>query len=472
MKKNLIVFFTAMLCFNLYAAKSENITVNLNKLKKSYSVKNEKKSVNLGGYGSYIEFEMEIPNDDEYIIILDVENSNPAGERTVLKIEKDGSYFNSQLIVPTEEKKEIFVNRICLMKKGTNSFKMSAPFLGFSINRINFVKADANLKSKISPSGLVNKNSSEKTKKLYDYLCNIQGKAILSGQQIYESNAELNIINETIGKYPAIMGIDLMNYSPAFVERGARGNVIRRAKAWAKQGGIISCSWHWCAPKDLIDEDKPEMHWYDGFRSKATKFDFSKAISNHNSEEYKLIIRDIDAIAVQLKSLQEADIPVLWRPIHEASGGWFWWGARGSKNYIELYKILYDRLVNYHKLNNLIWVWNAQNAKWYPGDEYVDVLSFDTYPGKRIYKTFDNELNELQSATSVSKLYAISENGPLPDITKLAQQNGIWSWFCTWNGEFVIDSKEEFSEEYTDLNHFKTFYDNPFVITRDELPQF
>ena len=173
-----------------------------------------------------------------------------------------------------------------------------------------------------------------------------------------------------------------------------------------------------------------------------------------------------------MNSLQEADIPVLWRPIHEASGGWFWWGARGSKNYIELYKILYDRLVNYHKLNNLIWVWNAQDAKWYPGDEYVDVLSFDTYPGKRIYKTFDNELAELQSATSVTKLYALSENGPLPDITKLAQQNGIWSWFCTWNSEFVIDSNDNFSEEYTDLSHFKTFYDNPFVITKDELPQF
>ena len=94
------------------------------------------------------------------------------------------------------------------------------------------------------------------------------------------------------------------------------------------------------------------------------------------------------------------------------------------------------------------------------------------YDPKKIYKTFDNELSELQSATSVPKLYALSENGPLPDITKLAQQNGIWSWFCTWNGEFVINSNEEFSEEYTDLNHFKTFYDNPFVITKDELPQF
>ena len=471
MKKGIIGVIAVLLCFHLYAAKSESITVNLSKLKKSYSVKNEKKSLSLGGYGSFVEFEIEISKDGEYAIVLEVENSNSLDARTVMKLEKDKNYFNSQLIMPTE-KKEIYVNRICLMEKGNHSFKLSAPFSGFTVNKIVIMPADDNIKSKISPAGLVNKNATEKTKKLYDYLCNMQGKAILSGQQINESNVELNVINETIGKYPAIMGIDLMNYSPAFVERGARGNIIRRAKAWAKQGGLISCSWHWCAPKDLIDEDKPEMRWYDGFRAKATNFDFSKAISNHNSEEYKLIIRDIDAIAVQLKSLQEADIPVLWRPIHEASGGWFWWGARGSKNYIELYKILYDRLVNYHKLNNLIWVWNAQDAKWYPGDEYVDVLSFDTYPGKRIYKTFDNELAELQSATSVPKLYALSENGPLPDITKLAQQNGIWSWFCTWNSEFVIDSNDSFSEEYTDLNHFKTFYDNPFVITNDELPQF
>ena len=255
MKRHFIGFAVALLCFNLYAAKSENITVNLKKLKKSYSVKSENKSLSLGGYGSFIEFETEIPDNGEFVIILEVENSNPSDAKTVLKVEKDSIYFYSQLIMPTEEKKEVYVNRICFLNKGNHSFKISAPFSGFSVKNITISKADENLKSKTRPSGLVNKNADEKTKKLYDYLCSMQGKGILSGQQIYESNVELNVINETIGKYPAIMGIDLMNYSPAFVERGARGYIIRRAKAWAKQGGIISCSWHWCAPKDLIDEE-------------------------------------------------------------------------------------------------------------------------------------------------------------------------------------------------------------------------
>ena len=95
MKRHFIGFAVALLCFNLYAAKSESITVNLSKLKKSYSVKNEKKSLSLGGYGSFVEFEIEISKDGEYAIVLEVENSNSLDTRTVMKLKKDKKYFNS-----------------------------------------------------------------------------------------------------------------------------------------------------------------------------------------------------------------------------------------------------------------------------------------------------------------------------------------------------------------------------------------
>ena len=69
-------------------------------------------------------------------------------------------------------------------------------------------------------------------------------------------------------------------------------------------------------------------------------------------EGYDLLIRDIDAIAEQLKRLQDAGVPVLWRPLHEASGGWFWWGNAGAEAYKELYVLLYDRLTNHHDRGN------------------------------------------------------------------------------------------------------------------------
>lgn len=476
MKRKFLYLFFAFLGASCSVAKSSDLAnFNSKNLKKSYAVKIEGKNVALNGLGSYVEFEADFKeNQKDCVLIISIKNDAPETARATLKVECDGNYFCAQKLLTSREFEPVVVNRSAELKKGKHTFKIIAPDAGFSLNEIRIAQANLggneNLAAKIAHPELINPNATKEAKALYNYLCDLQGEAILSGQQIFESNAEINVINEVTGKYPAIMGIDLMNYSPAFVERGATGNIIRRAKAWAKQGGIITCCWHWCAPKDLINEDKPEMRWYDGFRTKATRFDFSKAIKDRESEEYKLIIRDIDAIAAQLKSLADSDIPVLWRPLHEASGGWFWWGSKGAANYVELYKIMYDRLTNYHKLNNLIWVWNGQNAMWYPGDEYADILAYDFYPGKRIYGTFDGELQTLQSVSAKAKLCAISENGALPDIDKLAQKNGLWSWFCTWNGEFVIDDDGNFSGAYTDLNTLKKFYENDFLITRDELP--
>jgi len=109
---------------------------------------------------------------------------------------------------------------------------------------------------------------------------------------------------------------------------------------------------------------------FPGFYTSAVTFDIAATLANKNGTDYQLIIRDIDAIAVQLKRLQAKKIPVLWRPLHESgSGGWFWWSAKGPGPVKELYRILYNRLVTYHKINNLIWVWNSPEPAYYPGDD-------------------------------------------------------------------------------------------------------
>ena len=72
---------------------------------------------------------------------------------------------------------------------------------------------------------------------------------------------------------------------------------------------------------------------------------------------------------------------LLWRPLHEASGKWFWWGAKGAAPCKALWNLMYDRMVNHHGLTNLIWVWNSDGAdyEWYPGDDKVDILARDFY---------------------------------------------------------------------------------------------
>jgi mannan endo-1,4-beta-mannosidase len=77
-----------------------------------------------------------------------------------------------------------------------------------------------------------------------------------------------------------------------------------------------------------------------------------------------------------LKRLRDAGVPVLWRPLHEASGNawhtpWFWWGAKGAEPYKKLWNMMFDRMNNYHGLNNLIWIysinWDNKDSSWYPG---------------------------------------------------------------------------------------------------------
>lgn len=93
-------------------------------------------------------------------------------------------------------------------------------------------------------------------------------------------------------------------------------------------------------------------------------------------------------IAIQLGKLQVAGVPVLWRPLHEAEGGWFWWGRAGSGVFVQLWRMLYARLVEHHGLRNLVWVYTSAgdcctSHAWYPGDHVVDVIATDAY-GKQV----------------------------------------------------------------------------------------
>ena len=122
-------------------------------------------------------------------------------------------------------------------------------------------------------------------------------------------------IKSVSGKTPLIRGFDLIEYSPSRVAHGATSTETEKAIEWHAQKGIVTFAWHWNAPKDLINQ--PGKEWWRGFYTEATTFDVTKAMNDPGSEEYTLIIRDIDAIATQLKKLKDAGVPVLWRPLHK-----------------------------------------------------------------------------------------------------------------------------------------------------------
>ncbi len=319
----------------------------------------------------------------------------------------------------------------------------------------------------------VDPKASARVKSLMRYLQDTYGEYVISGQYGDRGidGAEFKAIYKLTGKYPAMLGLDFIEYTPSRVAHGSAGGDVEYAVKFDEAGGIITFCWHWNAPEPYLP-DTSGQPWWSGFYTKATTIDLKKIMDGEDQEGYALLLRDIDAIAVQLKRLQEADIPILWRPLHEASGGWFWWGASGPEAYIELYRLLYDRLTNYHDIHNLIWVWNGQKEEWYPGDEYVDIVGTDIYPGERVYSAQASRFHELVEWTKgTKKLVALTENGCLFDPDLAFRDNAKWAYFGTWEGEFVtLNNTYTLSEKYTEEDMVYKVYHHEKVITLDELP--
>jgi mannan endo-1,4-beta-mannosidase len=177
------------------------------------------------------------------------------------------------------------------------------------------------------------------------------------------------------------------------------------------------------------------------------------------------MISDIDFVSAQLKKLQDQKVPVIWRPLHEAAGGWFWWGAKGAAACKKLYQVMFDRMVNYHGLKNLIWVWTHEpnDDAWYPGDQYVDIV------GRDIYKTGDHssqltEFNSLNALYQTKKMITLSECGSMPDVDDLVKDSAAWSWFMPWYGDYTRNATNN------SLDLWKKMFASSYVITLDEMP--
>ena len=318
---------------------------------------------------------------------------------------------------------------------------------------------------------LINPNATEEARRLMTFLCDNYGKNVISGQQCQDGPFGMDnaaIWRATGGSYPAVLGMDMISYSPARAAKGDQSSVTEYAIEYWESGGIVTFCWHWC-PDSRYDNGRDP---WGTFYTENTRFNLKKAMNGQDEYGYQMLLDDIDAIAVQLKKLQDAGVPVLWRPLHEASGGWFWWGASGAEPYMELYKLMYHRLTEVHGLNNLIWVWNGQDAAWYPGDEYVDIIGEDIYPGEKVYTSQAARFLKALSYTDTRKLITLSENGCIPDPDLLIRDQVMWSYWCTWEGEFVLKTAgfNAYSGQYTEKDQLKKTYKHDSVITRKTLP--
>lgn len=320
----------------------------------------------------------------------------------------------------------------------------------------------------VSPK-LVNENATDNAKRLMSYLCDVYGNSIISGQYCETGMngwENLMIYNNT-GEYPAILGMDMGYYSQTGVDHNVAISTTEQAIAYWEKGGIVTLCWHWLAPEKYITGT-----WYSAFRPEEVRMNLTKMVNGEDPEGLSLLMKDINNIAMELLEMQEAGVPILWRPLHEASGGWFWWGKEGADTYKKLYVLLYETLTYEYGLNNLIWVWNGQDAAWYPGDEYVDIVGIDIYAGEHVYTSQINSFLETHRSCDSNKMVVLSENGTMIDPELSVRDRAMFGFFCVWGGEFVMNDsiRKSYSEQYTEVEMLKKVYTSEYVITRSELP--
>ena len=188
--------------------------------------------------------------------------------------------------------------------------------------------------------------------------------------------------------------------------------------------------------------------------------------------ENKVWNDDLAKVAGYLKTMQEMGIAVIWRPFHEAkgnydvyqagTGAWFWWGKEGPEVCKHLWIAMYDYM-KAQGVNNLIWVWTdiptSFDPKWYPGDQYVDMVGADIY-NQTDAAAIASTMQQLQYLYP-NKMVTLSECGGVADAGAQFEAGATWSWFMPWyEGEGTA---------YAPMEWWQNVMNSPHVITRDML---
>ena len=322
---------------------------------------------------------------------------------------------------------------------------------------ILFAFAGCSKKEQASNVKLSNKNSTPETIRLYDYLLATYQHGIITGQQESTwmdggADYEVNYIHDVTGKYPAIRGFDFINDD--------FDGCVERAMAWAERGGIVTICWHCSSALDGGYDDSKVALSQAGW----------DAILTQGTPENIAFLNAMDKAGNALKRLQDAGIPVIWRPYHECDGSWFWWSLQGGEYFKRLWIMSYEHFVNDLHLNNLIWmlgfshiedIYEGRMEEFFPGNEYFDIIGADSY-SVWVNGAEETLYNACHALVGDSKPIAFHETGQIPTIEEFKEVR--WAYFMTWHTTWLTDDNTAES--------LSALYNDPYAITLDDLPDF
>ena len=267
---------------------------------------------------------------------------------------------------------------------------------------------------------------------------------------------EITQVKEKTGKWVAMVGNDyaLMH------DTSTKGNT-HLIKYW-NDGGLVTVSFH---------QLNPEKRRFGSVTSRG--IDFSELL-RPGSKSHETWKADLDRVAVGLAELRDYGVAVLWRPYHEMNKNFFWWGGREPADFVQLWRQMFDYLTKEKKLDNLLWVYSpyqaADSTKYYPGDDYVDIVSLDAY------ETNPANIQGYEELVRIDKPFGFGEFGPsgnlfvfFPVVDKnvdyyevlqsIKQRFPKTSFIHAWNGPWGFHRHKNVDRMFAD----------PAAVTRENL---
>ena len=298
---------------------------------------------------------------------------------------------------------------------------------------------------------LSDKNATPETENLYQNLILLQEKGFLFGHQDdlaygvkwrYEEGR--SDIKDVTGDYPALYGWDLGG-----IEHQKSNNIdgvpFKKMKNWIKEiydrGGVSTISWHMDNPLTMKNS------W------DTTPGSLRSILPN--GEKHQLYLSWLDQAAQFLGNLKGSDgkkIPILYRPFHELTGNWFWWCKNNAtpEEFKEIWRFTIHYLRETKKINNLIIVYNTADFKskeefleYYPGDDVVDVLSFDKYQYTNPV-TDSSFITEVQNQLKIMNDVAVEHQKPMAIAETGYEQIPYENWWTKTLTEAIGNYKISF----------------------------
>lgn len=352
----------------------------------------------------------------------------------------------------------------------------------------------------IIPLSLDDKQATKETKALYNNLWNLRETGTIIGHhesllygRYWDNEPKRSDVKDVCGDYPGICSLDFakIEHNSELGINGSKFSDIRRVtqEAYAR-GEVITYCWH-------ADNPLTGGSSWDNSSNEVVKEILIEG--SKTNIKYLTWLDNLADFANTLVAESGEKIPVIFRPFHEQTQEWNWWGSKCATEdeFIGLWKLTIDYLKDTKSIHHFIYAISPQMDfvqpkedilfRW-PGDDYVDIIGMDCYHGTST-DAFKNNLKHMKEISEEKKMpFAVTETG-LEGLVKDGEvyenywtkemleplQNMKTSFVIFWRNEYDPQEKRThyfgIFPEHKSADDFRVLYEDKYMLFSNDLPK-